>query len=117
MKIEINCKKFNGIINDNVFNAIVNICNNFDISIIKTSGNIFLHLSKYLIDKPYKKDRYLKTDKVINIYNDLTMKWEDNRIIPIYNTIKLRKFKIDKITKKNKKKLIEEIKLLNLLEY
>jgi len=107
-------------INRQIIMDIIKFSNIYNFTKIKTNGNI---ISNLMDNIPSHSKLSFNHDKIgligilankIKIYLDGNMRWDDNRLVPIYDDLYIRKLKINKIKNKNCNLLIlKEIKLNN----
>lgn len=102
-------------INREIITDIINFSNIYNFTEIKTNGNIISNLMdiipSFIRDK---KNLTLILAGRIKVHLDSDMRWDDNRLIPIYNELYIRKLKINKIKNSDCKfTILKEIKLNN----
>lgn len=136
--INLNNCKHGGNILINFANYLVNILSEYKVDYIITNGNItsilqdsiyyriipqqqlivLIHNGEpYLMGNLNDKDLYNNSiittqvikDEGINIFVDPYMKWDDNRILPMYDKSTLTSLKLNKIINDEYKDLLDEI--------
>ncbi|MFA5585633.1 MAG: hypothetical protein WDA02_03690 [Saccharofermentanales bacterium] len=98
-----------------IITDIINFSNIYNFTEIKTNGNIISNLMGIIPSfNRDKKSLTLILAGRIKVHLDSDMRWDDNRLIPIYNDLYIRKLKINKIKNTNCKfTILKEIKLNN----
>ena len=98
-----------------IITDIINFSNIYNFTEIKTNGNIISNLMGIIPSfNRDKKSLTLILAGRIKVHLDSDMIWDDNRLIPIYNDLYIRKLKINKIKNTNCKfTILKEIKLNN----
>jgi hypothetical protein len=110
-----------------IVTKIVQLSNQYKFNRIKTNVKVLAHLqdtSSYninpinsvILNSTQPQDEIIYGSLCgIDVYLDFTMKWDDDRIIPIYDPMLLRSYKINKI-KGNKIyfDILDELKIENL---
>jgi len=94
---------------------IVKFSNIYNFTEIKTNGNIITNLMDII--PSFNRDKKSLTIILagrIKVHLDSDMRWDDNRLIPIYDDLYIRKLKINKIKNTNCEfTILKEIKLNN----
>lgn len=102
-------------LNRKIITDIIKFSNIYNFTEIKTNGNIISNLMDII--PSFNRDKKSLTIILvgrIKVHLDSDMRWDDNRLIPIYNDLYIRKLKINKIKNTNCEfTILKEIKLNN----